>query len=442
MFAESNLSACSSSDSSPVMTPATDYVKVEKGKPGSLPPPPKTLPSRFSSCAVSDAIPITGWGEMDDVRLAPSVPPTSTLPEKKTFGFLPSAIGYSGLVQDEYLALPAMVRSDVSLPEYEFYHYVLWWYRVYHVHHLSDESVSDARVNALPFALYERLDFPIASSLYQHLMCLGDFEHHGKTRFLQPPLLTTDPENLFGLKSMDLPEIGWSRSRLLYEWSTSPSLFRHLRRVSDHMFPNLPSEHLPFRKSSHELDHTNLLNEPGCFCDLRHRSQFLSSLQSVVSSSSPLAMEKFSYSELLQLASSIGHRLRPVYTARVFDRSPNGSLLQLTFNSYLHHTTVHECVSLDSIVHDRTRPSLPDLGYVPDSSPHLSAALRLDFQPSIPDAVFRDLDVLAECYEVSCSAHSYWNRFRDTAPLPLRSSYFRARKFLSTVSLTDVLLPE
>jgi hypothetical protein len=400
-------------------------------------PPPRSVPSAFSSAVVSEAIPITGWGTLEDVRLKPPAPvPAEPLPQQGS-GFLPSAIGFSGLVQDEYASLPKAAQSDVSLPEYEFYHYVLWWFRVYHAHNNSPHHAKNKLVDALPLSAFEHLDFPTAPSLFQHLMCLGDFELSGICRTIQPPLLESDPSNLFGLHDSGPSDSGWNKSRHAYAMATSPPLRHSLHRLLESMFPDLP----PPEKAP-EYFYTSLLIRPSCYCDLRHRALFSSSLQSATYSSSPMALNHLGYSELLSLAHSIGQRLSTVYApARFFRPLPHlGSPLQLSFNAYLYQDTQND-FQLPTTMVLRNRPSSPEFGYVPDSATLITAAIRLDFNPSIPAGFYRQLDNLAKCDAPAYDFRSYWNRFMDNSPVPLSPELLRARKFESTVCLSSLSLP-
>ncbi|GKU16552.1 unnamed protein product [Fusarium langsethiae] len=406
-------------------------------------PPPRTQPSRFSSCVVSEAIPITGWGTPSEVSFSSSPPsPQPRRNEKPLEDFLPSAVGYFGLVQDEYKLLPPSVRSNVSLVEYEYLHAVLWWFRVYHVYQTSELHPPSTSLDRLPLRTFECLEFPIASSLYQHLSCLGDLKLEGTPRSLCPPLLSLDEQNIFGLLPPDPHTDTTTQAYQAYQWSTSPVLLRHHIRMKSGLFSNDLDTPLSTLTENNLLVHTSLLDLPVNANDLRHRSLPYSLMRTVQYLLSPRPPTRFVLEKVLTAAYHISARLQSVYVPQSFGRlSSFGSPLQLTFS---HHLTTSGLVGVPPLFvlpHDRTLPSLPEFGFIPDDPTHIYAAIRLDFNPSIPVEVIHRLQLIAGQRELASSTQAFWSMYCGRVPVPLTPNDYHARKFLAPVSLTGIRLP-
>jgi hypothetical protein len=407
-------------------------------------PQPMSHPAVKPSRVVSETIQLTGWGSLDDVQVSEPIPPKTATPLPQESRFLPSAVGFSGLVQDEYLRLPAATRQTISLPEFEFYHSMIWWCRVYQTCDARQRNSSPVLISPDILQYFEDNAFPLAPSLTQHLRCLGDFEHLGNHHTLQPPLVATDPTNFFGLRLISGKEKGIMGARLLYEWSTSPVLSRQIYRLCHLLFPELPPSELPFRDAAFLPSHTNLMDAPGYVCDSSHRDSFLSSMLSVTENPSLLSLETLSPFDLLRLVRDIGYRLNSVYSAHRFAFSPRivGSPIQLTFSDTVVHTRPTDPMAKFGAFHtDRAMPSLPALGFIPDSLNILSAAIRLDFHSCIPDEYFSQLDKLSGVQQVSTDALSFWSRYHDENLRPLHPSFHSVRKFEYPIVPRSIQLP-
>jgi hypothetical protein len=456
MFTQANSSACSPLSPSSLSNPATPSRppmarQGSDGKPshhglpflGPIPvPAPKSIPSKFSSAVVSETIPLTGWGSIEDVKL--SKPKDPSLPAT-TAPFSPSAIGFSGLVHDEYQRLSPSLRSQVSLPEFEFYHYVLWWFRVYHSYSQSPlRGHEPSIVDTLPLSEFEHLAFPLPPSVRQHLSCIGHFEHDGKTHNMLPPLLTSDPTNLFGLRDLKGCSRDEDRSFSFFEWMTAPVLLKQFIRVSQSLYPNDDPIHPDLVSTHFDLVHTSLIDTPGCYCDSRHSSHFSSALQSVLNDPSPWALLRASPSDLLKLCTNIGSRLSSAYASVFLGSLPSaGSPLQLTFNTHLRYTNSGSARWPDELQwsHDRSFPSSPEFGFVPPDIHTLTAAIRMDFSPLLPESLYQSIDSWSGCKVVSRGFDDFWSRFHGQKPIPLNPGFFRARKFLVPVTLGGIPTP-
>jgi hypothetical protein len=406
-------------------------------------PPPRSQPSKFQSAVISETIPISGWDPLPEVSFAP--PPVSFEDDKvpdTSHGFLPSAVGFSGLVIDEYNALPRSVRSTVSLPEYEFYHYVIWWLRVYHVYQNSSLHPPSPHLADLDFQRPELLDLPIACSVYQHLSSLGDIDLDGKSIHLQPPLLSTTRFNPFGITLPELTPAGRPSIYTSYQWFTSPVLLRQIVRLRETLFPN---ESFPSPTDDQNLSpfvHTSLLDSPGCYGSLRHRYLFLDYLAHSDPKDPRAILTTLNQENMFDLLDHIGDRLSVAYPSRsLTSLSPFGNALQLTFSNHLSHTSSDNPKGFFSLTHDRAAPSSPDFGFIPECPEHISAAIRLDFNPSIPDAIYHRLDKSYGYVSHGITAAIFWQRYQAEFPIPLLSTSFNARKFSVPVSITDIRLP-
>jgi hypothetical protein len=406
-------------------------------------PPPRSQPSKFQSAVISETIPISGWDPLPEVSFAPPpVPLKGTEQPVTSHGFLPSAVGFSGLVIDEYNALPRSVRSDVSLPEYEFYHYVIWWLRVYHVYQNSSLHPPSSHLAHLDFSRFELLDLPLACSVYQHLSSLGDIDLDGKSIHLQPPLLSDSQFNPFGITLPELQPHGLPSAYTIYQWYTAPVLLRQIVRLRETLFPNESFPPVTDDQNLSPYVHTSLLDSPGCYGLLRHRHLFLDYLAHSDPKDPNAILTTLHQDSMFSLLDHIGDRLSVAYPSRsITTLSSFGNALQLTFSNHLSHTSSDNPKGFFTLIHDREAPSSPDFGFIPECPEHISAAIRLDFNPSIPDAIFVKIDRSLGNVSHGVTAQSFWQRYQAEFPIPLLSTTSNARKFTVPVAITDIRLP-
>jgi hypothetical protein len=154
----------------PTSAPAQGQTPIPEG---SIPvPPPGTEKPKNITKPMSEAIPITGWGDSDISSMIKKKPLTS---------FTPNASGYFGLVDEVYSQLYAKYTHTVrGLPRSLFRYFcgLAWWHRILYVQrqngfHLSTQQKEFSTI-------IEALELVLPDKIAQYLANLGNFHYNSE----------------------------------------------------------------------------------------------------------------------------------------------------------------------------------------------------------------------------------------------------------------------
>jgi hypothetical protein len=175
----------------PVGTPQTPSVRRSPSPNGSIPvPPPCSIPAVRPTAAVSEAIPLTGWGDPVPLPSQCTGPPAPKVETPPVVDFYPSAASFPSLVIDCYNKLAPHVQDVVSFEMYQYYCSLGFWLRLSFLEVTNNGSQSTPNQYSLLLALSKDTPLLLPPPVAQYLANIGNFSLDGTLyRARAPPIL-------------------------------------------------------------------------------------------------------------------------------------------------------------------------------------------------------------------------------------------------------------
>jgi hypothetical protein len=141
-------------------------------------PPPRSIPSVFSSVPVSEAIPITGWGDPVPLPMQYVEPAPTCVQPPEVVDFYPSAASFPSLVNDCYDKLPASTRELVSFDMFQYYCSLGFWLRLSYLEVSNRPSPLNDQYTSL-LAHSSSVPLLLPPPVAQYLANIGNFSLDG-----------------------------------------------------------------------------------------------------------------------------------------------------------------------------------------------------------------------------------------------------------------------